>query len=108
MNEWRDRDPTGIHGPGPTTPVEADLREPTWQGPLLTLGLAVGILMMGVQLWLLTLAFDLYLSGERGSVVGAAVISGLVFLGGLGMLYVLDRLPVRRSRRPGPLPPGRG
>ena len=98
---------TGIHGLAPTGLDEVDYPEPTWQGPLVTLALALGILLMGVQLWLLTLAFDLYLSGERGSVVVAAAISGLVFLGGLGMLYALDRLPVPRSRRSGPRPPGR-
>ena len=53
-------------------------------------------LLMTVQLWLLTLAFDLYLGGQRSETVVAAVISGLVFLGGLAMLRVVDRGPRRR------------
>jgi hypothetical protein len=96
-----------IHGRVPAEPDEAGRREPTWQGPLVTLGLATGILLMSIQLWLLTLAFNLYLSGERGSVVLAAAISGLVFLGGLGMLLMIDRAPVRRVRRTAPLSPRR-
>jgi hypothetical protein len=38
---------------------------PPGQGGLVMLGLSIGILLMGVQLWLLTLAFNLYLRGER-------------------------------------------
>jgi hypothetical protein len=75
---------------------EGGQRPPPGQSVLVGLGLALGILLMSVQLWLLTLAFDLYLSGERGRTVIAAVISGLVFLGGLAMLRLLDRGPRRR------------
>ena len=50
---------------------------------------------MAIQLWLLTIAFDLYLEGERGKTVSVAIASGLVFLGGLGMLRLLDRKPRR-------------
>lgn len=67
------------------------------QGPLVTLGLALGILLMGIQLWLLTLAFDLYLAGKRSETVIAAIISGLVFLGGLAMLRILSRNPAQRG-----------
>lgn len=73
-------------------------RPPPGQGVIVGLGLALGILLMTIQLWLLTLAFDLYLSGQRGETVIAAVISGLVFLGGLAMLRLLDRGPRRRGR----------
>jgi hypothetical protein len=93
-----------IHGAAATIPDQAARGEAAWQGPLVAFGLAVGILLMGVQLWLLTLAFNLYLSGERGSVVLAAVVSGLVFLGGVGMLLLLDRAPARR--RGGQAPTG--
>lgn len=48
------------------------------------------------MLWLLTIAFDLYLENERGRTVSVAVASDLVFLGGLGMLRLLDRRPRRR------------
>lgn len=60
------------------------------------LGLMLGLLLMAVQLWLLTLAFDLYLAGNRAETVWVAVISGVIFLGGLGILWVLDYRPGRR------------
>lgn len=75
---------------GPTGPLPGE-------SGLVSLGLAIGILFMLVQLWLLTLAFDLYLSGQRGDTVGVAIISGLVFLGGLLMLKLLQRRPASRG-----------
>jgi hypothetical protein len=61
------------------------------------LGLSIGILLLSVQLWLLTLAFNLYLAGRRWETLLAAVISGLIFLGGLFMLRLLRHLPKRRG-----------
>lgn len=68
------------------------------QHGLVMLGLSVGILLMSVQLWLLTLAFNLYLSGERGGTLIAAIASGGIFAGGLGMVWMLRRSA--RRRRP--------
>jgi hypothetical protein len=61
------------------------------------LALAIGILLMTVQLWLLTLALNLYLSGVRRGAVIAAVISGLIFLGGIFVLRLLVHRPRRRA-----------
>lgn len=59
--------------------------------------LTIGILLMGIQLWLLTVALELYLSGEEGQVWQLALVSGGIFLGGLAMLWLLGRRPeVRR------------
>lgn len=66
---------------------------PAGQGPLVMLALAIGILLMTVQLWLLTLALNLYLSGVREGTLIAAVISGLIFLGGLLVLRLLWQRP---------------
>ncbi|HBY95716.1 MAG: hypothetical protein M5U01_10980 [Ardenticatenaceae bacterium] len=55
--------------------------------------LMIGILMMGVQLWLLTVALELYLGGNGSDVLWLALISGLIFLGGLLVLRVLGRRP---------------
>lgn len=71
-------------------------RPPPGEGGIVLLGLSVGIMLMGVQLWLLTLAFDLYMLDEDGKAVLAALFSGLVFLGGLAMLRFVGRRP-RRS-----------
>ena len=56
-------------------------------------GLAIGILLMGIQLWLLTVALDLYLSGGGPYVLVLTLISCLIFLGGLFVLRVLGRRP---------------
>jgi hypothetical protein len=61
------------------------------------LALAIGILLMTVQLWLLTLALNLYLSGVRRGAVIAAVISGLIFLGGIFVLRLLVHRPRPRA-----------
>jgi hypothetical protein len=76
-------------------PEEPDVQH--GQATLALLGLMIGILLMGIQLWLLTLAFDLYLEGKRSETLIAAIISGLVFLGGLLMLRYLNRSPWRRG-----------
>lgn len=68
------------------------------QAGLVMLGLSVGILLMSIQLWLLTLAFNLYLSGDREKTLIAAIVSGAIFLGGLLMLWILRRSA--RRRRP--------
>ena len=67
------------------------------QDVIIILGLAIGLLLMALQLWLLTLAFDLYLAGKRGDTLIVALFSGLVFLGGLVMLFLVERRPSRRS-----------
>jgi hypothetical protein len=55
--------------------------------------------LLGVQLWLLTVALDLYLGGQGGQVWSLALVSGLIFLGGLAVLWTLRRRP--RVARPG-------
>ena len=77
---------------------EREPDRPTPGQPVIVgMGLAIGILLMSLQLWLLTLAFDLYLSDEPREIIGLAFFSGLVFLGGLVMLRLLDRRPRRRG-----------
>lgn len=85
-------------------PTSSEGRHPTiGQTGVVMLGLTIGILLMSLQLWLLTLAFDLYkLDNDRGTLL-VAIFSGLVFLGGLAMLRLLDRRP----STPGDGPAGR-
>ena len=77
--------------------VEPERRPPPGQAGLAMLGLAIGIMLMSIQLWLLTLAFDLYMLEEDTDALLAATVSGLIFLGGLAMLRILDRRPRRRG-----------
>lgn len=72
---------------------EADEPPIPGQRQLVLAGLAVGILMVGIQLWLLTVALELLLGGHGETVWICAAISGVVFAGGLLMQWVLMRRP---------------
>lgn len=63
------------------------------QAPVVAAGLAIGILLLAVQLWLLTVALDLYLAGRGSQVWSLALVSGLIFAGGLAVLWILRRRP---------------
>lgn len=64
-------------------------------------GLVIGVLLMGIQFWLLTVALELYLAGEGERVWQLALSSGVIFLGGLWMLRLLRHRPkVRRTTTP--------
>ena len=80
---------------------QVDESPPPGQGPLVMTGLMIGLLMMGIQLWLLTVALELFLAGEGERVWQLALASGAIFLGGLLMLRLLRRRPnVRRMTTP--------
>jgi hypothetical protein len=63
------------------------------EAPLTGAALAIGILLLAIQLWLLTVALDLYLAGNGSEVWGLALVSGAIFVGGLVVLAVLRRRP---------------
>jgi hypothetical protein len=73
--------------------VEVDRPPPPGRQALLLAALVIGILLMGIQLWLLTVALDLYLGGSGDRVWVLALVSGPVFLGGLLALRLLGRQP---------------
>jgi hypothetical protein len=66
---------------------------PPGQGPIVLAALLIGILLMGMQLWLLTVALDLYLAGKGREIWQLALVSGVIFLGGLLMTRFLGRRP---------------
>ncbi len=81
-------------------------RPPPGQAPIIAAGLSIGILLLGIQLWLLTVALDLYLAGRGNQVWLIAVVSGLIFAGGLLLLWLLHRRPhLARSWSPPPATP---
>lgn len=55
--------------------------------------LVVGLLLMGIQLWLLTVALELFLGGHGRQVWLLAAVSGLIFVGGLFVLKMLGQRP---------------
>lgn len=76
-----------------------DVREMPGRQALLLAALIIGLLMLGMQLWLLTVALDLYLSGDGDVIWGVALASGTLFAGGLFAIWLLSRRPrvVRRG-----------
>ena len=78
-----------------------DQTPPPGRQAMLIAKLALGLLLLGVQLWLLTVALDLYLSGDGSDVWTLALFSGIVFLGGLlalGLPGGRPRMPPRANR----------
>lgn len=63
------------------------------QHAIVLAALMIGLLMMGIQLWLLTVALELFLAGSGRQGWLLALVSGLIFLGGLLMLRLLGRRP---------------
>ena len=88
-----------IHRPTAATTRGESPRPAPGQNGVVMLGLSIGVLLMAVQLWLLTLAFNLFLSGDRAGTLLAAIVSGAIFLGGLLMLWVLRRSRHERRSR---------
>ena len=78
-----------------------NLPPPPGQAPIIAAGLAIGVLLLGVQLWLLTVALDLYLAGKGSQVWSLALVSGVIFLGGLTVLWALRRRPRLAATQPG-------
>jgi peptidoglycan biosynthesis protein MviN/MurJ (putative lipid II flippase) len=74
--------PSGREAKQPLTPGQA---------PVILAGLTIGIALMGIQLWLLTVALDLYLSGEGAQIAGLTLASGIIFVGGIFMLRLIRR-----------------
>jgi hypothetical protein len=56
------------------------------------------VILLIVQMWLLSATLAAYLAGHRGSVVPAAIVSGLIFAG-CAALYAFVEGIDRRARR---------
>jgi hypothetical protein len=81
------------------TTSDVERRPAPGQVAVVLTGLALGILLLGIQLWLLTIALDRYLAGQSVNIWVLALISGLVFVGGLLVLRMLARHPHLTPRR---------
>jgi hypothetical protein len=68
------------------------------QGPILSTALAIGLLLLGIQLWMLTVALELYLAGHGERLWALTAMSFIVFLGGLFSLRLLSGRLFRRAR----------
>ena len=83
----------GVRRPLTRASTPVDVPTLPGQAPLVGAALAIGILLLAIQLWILTVALDLFLASQGGQVWLLAAVSGLIFLGGLLVLWVLRRRP---------------
>jgi Family of unknown function (DUF6755) len=61
--------------------------------------MALIVILLVVQMWLLSATLETYLAGHTGAVVPAAVFSGLLFSGCLALNLFVDRVD-QGSRQP--------
>jgi hypothetical protein len=83
----------GVDGPARSVDGLEDRSPPPGHQAVVMAALVLALLLMGIQLWLLTVALELYLGGHGRQVWLLAVVSGLIFVGGLVVLKVLGRRP---------------
>lgn len=70
---------------------------PPGEEPILNAALAIGLLLLALQLWALTLALELLLAGEGGRIWPLSLVSWTITLGGLLSLKLFGP----RARPPG-------
>jgi hypothetical protein len=86
-----------VHPESDEEDIRANLSPTPGQQGVLTAAVIIGILLMGIQLWLLTVALDLFLGHRENPIWPLPLVSGLIFVGGLLTLRLL-----KRRRRPLP------
>lgn len=89
----RSRPPLSVFQDQYQPDVHVERAPPPGRQALVLAALLIGFLLMAIQLWLLTVALDLYLGGFGDEVWLLAAVSGLVFAGGLIALRLLERRP---------------
>jgi hypothetical protein len=70
---------------------------PPGEGVLLSAAVAMGILLMGMQLWILTVALEQFERHHYREVYALTGFSALIFAGGVAILWMLRRTPRVRS-----------
>lgn len=61
--------------------------------------MALIVILLVVQMWLLTATLETYLAGHANAVVPGAIFSGILFSGCLALNFFVDRID-RGSREP--------
>jgi amino acid transporter len=60
--------------------------------------MALVVILLVVQVWLLSATLDAYLAGRRGAALPGAIVSGALFAICLGLYMLVDRID-REARR---------
>jgi hypothetical protein len=73
----------------PSSQRELEPRISPGRRSLLLAAVMIGVLLLAIQLWLLTIALDLFLGGRGAEIWSLAIVSGLIFAGGVVAYRVL-------------------
>jgi hypothetical protein len=61
--------------------------------------MALMILLLIIQIWLLSATLEAFLAGHRESALPAAIVSGLIFVACLGLYVFVDRLDAEARKQ---------
>ena len=60
--------------------------------------MALVVVLLLVQIWLLTTTLETFLAGYRETALPAAVVSGLIFAACIGLYFFINGVDVERRR----------
>ncbi len=82
---------TRTDDPAEMPETEADRPQRPGRQALLLAAATIGLVMLALQLWFLTIALDLFYLREQSGAWALAVLSGLVYVGGLLALGMFEK-----------------
>ena len=77
------------------------MRDPSQRRGLTAIdgAMALIVVLLMVQVWLLTAALEAYLSGHRDAALPAAIASGVLFAICLGLYVMIERIDRDQTKR---------
>jgi len=61
--------------------------------------MALIVVLLLVQIWLLTTTLETFLAGYKETALPAAIVSGLIFAACIGLYLFIERIDVERRQR---------
>ena len=61
--------------------------------------MALIAILLIIQMWLLTASLEAFLAGRRDTALPAAILSGVIFLGCLGLYLFVNRVDAQTRKR---------
>lgn len=78
----------------------AEAREPEQKKGLTAIDAAMALIvvLLLVQIWLLTTTLETFLAGYKETALPAAIVSGLLFAACIGLYVFIDRIDLERRQ----------
>jgi len=79
----------------------AEARQPEQRKGLTAIDAAMALIvvLLLVQIWLLTTTLETFLAGYKETSLPAAIVSGLIFAACIGLYLFIERIDVERRQR---------